>query len=202
MFYAPSIFHTVNDELLIWGWVDEDYSGIAKDHRDPCQQGWAGSLTLLRELSLTYGRSNSSTPLLSIKPARVLRLLESRSSLHLEIPSPVQISATHFKIEAKLKTVTAGAKFDFHVRKSTCGREFTRVSFDLFGGVYGVDRSCSSLLGEFGATTVTGSLHRSTNNNTIPGVVIDDKEISISIYVDNSIVEVFVDEVSIRHIVG
>lgn len=199
--YAPHIFHGPNSELLQLGWADEDQNGMTRD------QGWAGLITLPRELChirlplpdsplvdehmWDIDVANNTMSTLGVRPApqmRGLRLNNKRYGL----TTIHTIRSQTFEINAAFTHICGTESLVFKVRQAPDDREVTKIIISLSPNIITVDRSATSL----------------TNGNPEPDsgpfqlfktTALTDGEqafedLHVTIFVDNSIIEVYAND--------
>lgn len=86
-FYAPAVL-AAPDRVLMWGWTWED-----RAETDVLASGWAGALTLPRELALDHASRLVTTPareLHALRGTATTRLVDTREGLPLP-PGPLDI---------------------------------------------------------------------------------------------------------------
>ncbi|MFO7681146.1 MAG: glycoside hydrolase family 32 protein [Chloroflexota bacterium] len=184
-FYAPQVLREENGRYLLWGWLWEGRTQEACVHA-----GWAGVMTLPRELSL---RPDGK---LSITPAPQLQTLRRRQwhfhDLHLSSGEEISLSEVTgdtLEIEATFKP-TAGAKCGLKVRCSPDGTEETAVLCDLAHGFVTIEREKSSL-----SPDVYHDLppaRQAVRNAPIP--LTEDGLIRLHVFLDRSVIEVFIND--------
>uniref|UniRef100_UPI00069E9F5E glycoside hydrolase family 32 protein n=1 Tax=Streptomyces sp. SBT349 TaxID=1580539 RepID=UPI00069E9F5E len=72
-FYAPALLHAPDGRWLLWGWSWE-----ARDERAAKEAGWAGVLTLPREITLTPDGRTRQTPARELEGLRTGTPLQAR----------------------------------------------------------------------------------------------------------------------------
>lgn len=187
--YAAHIFRDAQDKIVQFGWADETCSAIAA--RD---QGWAGCIGLPRELhhvtspatasGLEYDAwtEDTKTGLMStlgVRPAR--QVLDLRNgSRNVSLADLSALRSLNFEISAKFKCLRGTETFEFGVRASSDSQTSTRVSVDLASELITVSSQkghCECRPQDSGRFTL------------LPG-----EELDVRLFVDNSIIEVFVNE--------
>ncbi|WP_432036079.1 glycoside hydrolase family 32 protein [Streptomyces cucumeris] len=137
-FYAPALLKAPGDRWLLWGWSWEARDGDWSD-----ESGWAGVLTLPRELTLADDGTVAQRPareLLALRGERVVHrtglATRSRSS---ELG---QVSRA-FDLTATLIPDTTGSS-GLRLVTSTDGTEYLDISLDPASGQLTVDRTHAS----------------------------------------------------------
>ncbi|KAL2207650.1 Arabinanase/levansucrase/invertase [Sarocladium strictum] len=190
--YAAHIFRDAQGRLLQLGWADE-----AAKPSTLSTQGWAGCLGHPRELfEVTRSISEKCRDLdewvvdeekgtmttLGVRPAPQVDLLRHGPSYSrftdLDIVRSKQID-----LSATFSYLSGNEKLVFNVLASADMSEATSITFDLADNKVIIDRSRSSLKNTGTNTSEVGHMH------LLPG-----EDLEIRIFVDNSIVEVFVNE--------
>jgi beta-fructofuranosidase len=184
-FYAPQVLREENGRYLLWGWL---WEGCPQEAW--VQAGWAGVMTLPRELVL---RPDGK---LSIIPAPQLQTLRRRQwqfeDIHLSAGEEITLAdaaGDTLEIEGTFKPA-AGAKFGLKVRCSPDGAEETWILCDLAQGFVTIEREKSSL-----SPDVSHDLppaRQVVRNAPIP--LAEDGLICLHVFVDRSVIEVFVND--------
>lgn len=199
IFYAPHIFHGPNSELLQLGWADEDRNCMTKD------QGWAGLITLPRELChiqlpipdssiidenlWDIDVANKTMTTLGVRPAGLMRGLRlGGRSYNLNTLSTLH--SLTYEIDAKFTHLCGTETFTFNVRQNPNGCEVTRIIFSIPASTITVDRSTSSLAngnpepdsGPFQLFSTTSATQQSF------------EDLHVRIFIDNSIIEIYAND--------
>lgn len=188
--YAAHIFRDAQGRLLQLGWADESASTFVVT-----SQGWSGCIGLPRELyhitepATDAGRKSDEWAVdersglmstLGIRPAQQVVGLRGQSE-----PTQLQdlpaLRSVKFEISAIFSELNGHEKLVFHVRASPDLAEVTKVVIDVANETVLVDRRRSSLANLGARTTDQGKIQ------LLPGENLD-----VRLFVDNSIVEVFV----------
>ncbi|TPQ19452.1 glycoside hydrolase family 32 protein [Streptomyces sporangiiformans] len=139
-FYAPALLKAPEeDRWLLWGWSWE-----ARDNDWAHEAGWAGVLTLPRELTLAYDGTVAQRPareLLALRGERVLHRSE-----HVTRSGPVELGeVSHtFDLTAVLTLDPAGTS-GLRLITSADGTEYLDIGLDPIACHLTVDRSHASL---------------------------------------------------------
>jgi beta-fructofuranosidase len=184
-FYAPQVLKEENGRYLLWGWLWEGRTQEAW-----VQAGWAGVMTLPRELSLRPdGR-------LFIIPAPELQALRrhhwSFQKLHLSAGEEITLAdaaGDTLEIEATFKPA-ADAAFGLKVRCSPDGTEQTWILCDVAHGFITIVREKSSLSSEVYHDLPPA--RQAARSAPIPMTA--DGCIHLHLFVDRSVIEVFANE--------
>ena len=184
-FYAPALMRAPDGRWLIWGWVwearDEARVGAVSAWTD--EVGWAGMLSLPRELTLTDDG-------IAQRPARELQ--QQRSSLLIDTKGAVSRDdrllllgkVTHsIDIEARIGRAADGeATAGLVLATSQDGTERLDVFLDPADGDVVVDRDAASL-----------DVRAKRGVWRVPTRVRPGEHLDLRIVIDRSVVEVFVD---------
>ncbi|MEU1342970.1 glycoside hydrolase family 32 protein [Streptomyces sp. NPDC005827] len=136
-FYAPALLPAPGGRWLLWGWSWE-----ARQEEWSDADGWAGALTLPREITLTQdGRTHQ-------QPAEELLALRGRHTIHAtgQVPDPVPVElgqvGRSFDLTARLEaTGTAGLR----LVTAQDGTEYLDIRLDTDAGLLVVNRDRASL---------------------------------------------------------
>jgi beta-fructofuranosidase len=190
--YAPHIVWDSENRLIQLGWADE----TAKSHIIT-RQGWAGCLAYPRELYeisrpickvpkdddiWTMVSTSGRMTTLGIRPAPQMTSLRqdlTPSSLR----SFTGMKSTNFALEATFSQLSGNEIFEFHVRKSPCSTEFTKIILDISNSSIIVDRSHSSSENLGTSSPDSGPFH-----------LLPNEDLHIQIFVDNSVLEVYAND--------
>ncbi|GAB7002561.1 glycoside hydrolase family 32 protein [Nocardioides sp. AN3] len=179
-FYAPALLHAPDGRWLVWGWVwearDEPRVGAVSSWAD--EVGWAGMISLPREVTLTADR-------VAQRPAREVESL--RADLVAEMSGPVEGAAVLGEVP-RCVDVVAGlgwspdgrAAAGLRLLTSADGRERVDVRLDPGTGEVVIDRSSASR-----DPRAKGGTWRIASG-AAPGDVVE-----VRMVVDHSVVEVF-----------
>jgi beta-fructofuranosidase len=174
-FYAPTGLVEDDGRVLAIGWSPEARSNDAQ-----AAAGWAGVMTLPRNLNVTPGGRLSSSPV------NLGRLRHNHwHAESIDLPSGVDLTLPHGGARLELMaTFRAGdaSVVGFRLRKSTDGRELTTLAFDIQAGTVTFDRSGSSLAPDAMPTVHVGRHDLAPN-----------QPIKVHIFIDESLVECFID---------
>lgn len=190
--YAAHIFRDAQRRLLQLGWADE-----AAKPSTVSTQGWAGCLGHPRELfgvtkpisetcrhldEWVMDEENGTMTTLGVRPAPQVDLLRNGSGYH-QLSALDMVHSKQVDLSATLSDLSGNEKLVFNVLASADMSEATSITFDLVADQVIIDRSRSSLTNIGAITPEIGLLH------LLPG-----EDLQVRIFVDNSIVEVFVNE--------
>jgi len=196
--YAPHIFHGPNNELLQLGWADEDQNGMTRD------QGWAGLITLPRELChirlpvpdsplvdehmWDIDVANNTMTTLGVRPARQMKGLRLSSKPY-DLNTLPMIRSQTFEINANFTQLCGTETLTFNVRQAPNDCEVTRIIISLPANTITVDRSTSSLTNgnpepESGPFQIFRCATLATGEHIV-------EDLHVTIFVDNSIIEIY-----------
>jgi beta-fructofuranosidase len=199
--YAPHIFHGPNSELLQLGWADEDQNVMTRD------QGWAGLITLPRELChirlpvpdsplvdehmWDIDVANNIMTTLGVRPARQIKGLRLSSKSY-DLNTLPMIRSQTFEINANFAQLCGTETLTFNVRQAPNDREVTRIIISLPTNTITVDRSASSLTNgnpepESGPFQVFRTVTSATGEHIV-------EDLHVNIFVDNSIIEIYAND--------
>ncbi|MGP4044019.1 glycoside hydrolase family 32 protein [Streptomyces sp. 2A115] len=137
-FYAPALLHAPDGRWLLWGWSWE-----ARDPGWVREAGWAGLLTLPREVTLAEDGSVRQRPaveLLSLRDARAVTAAgETAGTAALGTVGP------SFDLTARLEPRAAGTTAGLRLVTSADGAEYLDIRIDPAAGELVVDRDHASL---------------------------------------------------------
>ncbi|OOQ83368.1 glycoside hydrolase family 32 protein [Penicillium brasilianum] len=219
LLYALTTFNdTKNNRRIQWGWAPEDMNSYAIT-----QQGYQGSLALPREIfikdtpNVIHNLTNSTAPgnaryfansngtwtasTLGVRPAPDVVKGLRHGSNHTRYPChknkcdtkkitlPSKLSNSYqLDVDIKKTTGIAGVT----IAASPNREEYTNIFFNPSNNSIAVDRSHSSLIAEFANSTHEGYFKpytlRGKNGKSTT------ESIHMSIFVDGSLVEVYVNE--------
>lgn len=169
--YAPATMLDPHGRRLAWGWSWE-----ARDEAAALEQGWAGTLTLPRVLTLRQdGR-------LWIAPASELEALRGAHETHHEQPLDGELAVATRGDRLELAVVVApndAAAIRVQLCASPDGEERTLLEWDRDTGLLSIDRSHSSL-----DPRAAGGRHSCA-------LELGAGDLELRVFVDASIVEVF-----------
>ncbi|MFD9041235.1 glycoside hydrolase family 32 protein [Streptomyces bottropensis] len=167
--YAPALLHAPGNRWLLWGWAWE-----ARDEAWTVADGWAGVLTLPREIHVDDGT-------LRQQPATELLALRGEHSIHAagqtHGPQPVDLGSVGrtFDLTARLEpTGEAGLR----LLTTPDGSEYLDIRLDAGAGELVVDRDHASL-----DPRARGGSYRMPCPTTQP--------VDLRVVVDHSIAEIF-----------
>ncbi len=174
-FYAPQSLETPDGRTLTWGWLPE-----ARGPAEQWDAGWSGTLSVPRVLDVDADGT------LRQRPAREVQSLRGRHVGYEAVPagpSPTVLDVRGRSLELTLEVSLGDAEaFELGVLESPDGNERTAVRWE------GVDvvldrRQSAGADGRTGATT-----------DPIRMPVADEDPLSLHVFVDGSVVEVFANE--------
>ncbi|WP_405730639.1 glycoside hydrolase family 32 protein [Streptomyces sp. NBC_01537] len=173
-FYAPALLRAPDGRWLLWGWAWE-----ARDADWVREAGWAGILTLPREVTLTDGRSVCQQPARELLGLRSAQLLDATGRARTTPTTLGEVSRT-FDLTAQLTPAT-GRPGGLRLITSADGTEYLDITVDSDAGVVAVDRSHASH-----APRAAGGTYRIPCPAARSGAPIE-----LRLVVDRSVVEVF-----------
>ncbi|WP_328505789.1 glycoside hydrolase family 32 protein [Streptomyces sp. NBC_00391] len=175
-FYAPALLRAPEEgRWLLWGWAWE-----ARDDSWAHEAGWAGTLTLPRELTLADDGTVGQ------RPARELLALRGERAVHRSgnatVSGPVELGevSRSFDLTATLTADPHGAT-GLRLVTSADGAEYLDITFDAATGRLTVDRGHASL--DVRARAGTYSL-------PCPGAKGPGAAVQLRVVVDRSIAEI------------
>ena len=174
-FYAPQSMWTDDDRALTWGWVQE-----ARDIRAQWDAGWSGTLSVPRELSLAEDGG------LRQRPADELTALRGDGTHCGELrlgpgdSREVGVESRQFELQATVRLDDADA-VELTVLETPDGQERTPIRYTATNEVI-VDRTHAS------------TDPQATTDSQRMTVRPYDAPLSLRVFVDGSIVEVFANE--------
>ncbi|KAK0384151.1 hypothetical protein NLU13_8240 [Sarocladium strictum] len=190
LLYAAHIFRDAQGRLLQLGWADEAANASAVS-----SQGWAGCLAHPRELfeisrpisedhrnldEWMVDEKTGTMTTLGIRPApQVDQLRIGSGNTRLENLS--EVHSKNLDIQARFAGISGYERFTFNVLASPDMTEVTSIIFDLSASSVTVDRSNSSAQQVGTHTPEVAPIH------LLPG-----EDLEVRIFVDNSIIEVLV----------
>jgi beta-fructofuranosidase len=191
--YAAHIFRDSEGRLLQLGWINENV-----EKHVIADQNWAGCLSHPRELyeisrpvsGIRGGgdiwdidETSGTMTTLGIRPAPQVSALRDHLRPLSSLAMFSHIQSLNYSIEAIFRNLTGDEKITFNVRQSPRSVEVTKIIFDMQAGLITVDRSRSSLQTLGGSSLDSGPFH-----------LLPDEDIEIEIFVDNSILEIYVND--------
>lgn len=200
--YAPHIFRDQDNNLLQLGWADEDVT----DQSFVAKQGWAGCVTLPRELfeitapmpssgRVPDNRWQLSSPAstmttLGIRPAAQRQRLRTESKHYSFSDLPLMRSKT-FELTAHIpgSCLSGNETIVLNIRQAPNSLEVTSIVISLPQSSVTIDRSKSSSLGIGNPSPEYGAFLLLRNR---PGNSLED--LTIHVLVDNSILEIFLND--------
>ncbi len=174
-FYAPQAFLDEGGRRIMLGWCREERSQAAQ-----IQAGWAGVMSLPR---LVEARPDGLAGFRPVDELQALR--ENHSHLEAVLLTPgsdnplSQFQSDAFELEAIIQPAAAG-EINLDVCVSADGSEYTRLSYFPASARFEVDTTHASL-----DPQAPGSRH------AIPSLPLDDGLLHLRLFVDRSILEVY-----------
>ncbi|SDX08981.1 glycoside hydrolase family 32 protein [Paenibacillus sp. CF384] len=174
-FYAPNVMEDGEGRKLLWAWMPE----FARGQFDGAK-GWAGALTLPRELSLTASGA------LRMEPAKELKQLrgayESTSNLTLSGGQTCTLNTRGraFELLAEIEWTDADSTFGFKLLHGEDDEEATLILFDPSQQRFTIDRSRSSLSPSTHRMELQAEMNWQAGDTT-----------TVHIFLDHSLLEVF-----------
>ncbi|WP_226010323.1 GH32 C-terminal domain-containing protein [Halomicrobium salinisoli] len=174
-FYAPQSMRTDDGRLLTWGWLPEARTESA--HWDA---GWAGALSLPRELSVDGDGDLRQRPAPELRDLRGARESREDWTVAPDSPSELDLAGRSLELRAEVALADADAA-ELAVLETPDREERTALRYTREGDLV-VDRSAASLDPE-----------TSEEELRMP-VPPYDEPLDLQVYVDGSVVEVFANE--------
>lgn len=175
-FYAPQVWRLADDRLLMLGWLPEGRSQQA------CQEaGWNGSHSLPMTLELLDDDTVVVSPAEELQGLRA----EHRQIDHITLLDETEYTVT--KIAGKALEIQAeflphgDAAFGLKLLASPDDQEQTRILYDSETGHIAVNRDQASL-----------DQRADINDATMPVILAPGEPLRMQIFVDHSIIELFV----------
>ncbi|WP_334663329.1 glycoside hydrolase family 32 protein [Streptomyces cyaneofuscatus] len=138
--YAPALLKAPGeDRWLLWGWAWE-----AREDSWAHEAGWAGVLTLPREVSLTAEGTVAQRPAREVLALRGARALHRSGQVTRAEPADLGPVSTAFDLTAALVPDPTGAS-ELRLITSADGSEYLDFRLDPGAGYLAVDRSHASL---------------------------------------------------------
>ncbi|NGO74331.1 glycoside hydrolase family 32 protein [Streptomyces sp. YC504] len=181
-FYAPAFLKAPGDvpgedRWLMWGWSWE-----ARDDTWAHEDGWAGVLTLPREVSLTADGTLAQRPARELLALRGARVLHRTGHTTASEPTELGQVGTAFDLTAALVPDTTGTS-GLRLITSADGSEYLDISLDPAAGRLVVDRTHASLDPRARGGSFSAPCPAAAN----PGAAVE-----LRVIVDRSIAEVYV----------
>ncbi|MHA4818239.1 glycoside hydrolase family 32 protein [Streptomyces aculeolatus] len=171
-FYAPALLHAPDGRILMWAWLwearDEPYVGAPSAWSD--EAGWAGMLSLPRELTLATDGTVRQTP------ASEVDKLRGAHRIHASGSGPAALGAISPTADV---TVRLEADGGLRLTTSADGREHLDIRRDADTGDVVADRGGASL----DPRTKGGSWRLPAPSRTAPA--------ELRIVLDRSVAEIF-----------
>ncbi|MCM3628911.1 glycoside hydrolase family 32 protein [Paenibacillus glycanilyticus] len=179
-YYASTGFVDERGRRIVHGWIPEGSRG----EEFPVSLDWAGALALPRVVDL---KPNGALSMIPVPELETLRG-ESHSFQDISVepaPTSTGIHSTSFECLLEIdRQAIAASVLTLSVLASACGKEHTDIHLDPASHSITIDRSNASLLPKVHKTPIEGKLP------DVDGA----ERIRLRIFVDQSIVEVFVDD--------
>ncbi|CAM5250479.1 glycoside hydrolase family 32 protein [Streptomyces aurantiogriseus] len=176
-FYAPALLKAPEaDRWLLWGWSWE-----ARDGSWAHEAGWAGTLTLPRELTLADDGTVGQRPARELLALRGERVLHRTGHVTKSEPAELgQVSRT-FDLTAALTPDTSGTS-GLRLITSADGAEHLDITLDPAAGRLTVDRNRASL---------DPRARPGTYAVSCPAVNVPGTPVELRVVVDRSIAEIY-----------
>ncbi|ELZ76307.1 beta-fructofuranosidase [Haloferax gibbonsii ATCC 33959] len=175
-YYAAQSVPHGEDQYLSWGWIREDRDGAAQ-----WDAGWSGVMSLPRVLSLDEDDTLRVRPTPEVEALRGHHQSLPKQTLSPEDSVFPETSGSALEIQVTFELGDAEA-FELVVGESPDGAERTPVRYSCENELV-VDRSASS-----------ESKAPSSNSQRIPSISTDDGLVTLHVFVDGSVVELFANE--------
>lgn len=175
--YAPCLYTAPDGRLIIWGWSWEATTAARQR-----TQGWAGMLTLPRELTVDADR-------VAVRPIEEFTGLRGDELSVERLATPggwltgAELARAGNVVDLEVALGPAAEVVSLRLCRAPDLQEYTTLEVDRHRGELWLDRAASSLDPDAGVGRVGGAIHPS------PG-----RELRLRIVIDRSIVEVFVDD--------
>jgi beta-fructofuranosidase len=175
-FYAPALLKAPEDRWLLWGWAWE-----ARDDAWAHEVGWAGVLTLPRELTLADDGTVGQRPARELTALRGERVL--RGTGHVTPSQPVELGhvSRTFDLTATLSPDPTGTS-GLRLVTSSDGTEYLDIGLDPATGLLTADRGHASL----GTRARSGAY-----TMPCPAVRVSGAPVELRVIVDRSIAEIY-----------
>ena len=175
-FYAPAVMRDRRGRTLLWGWITESQTPTACT-----RQGWAGTLTLPREVWVGPDGALRSRPAAELARLRGTPLLEAGLDLAAGERHPLTEAGAHLWLEADLRLDDADA-VRIELLASPDRREHTDLVVDRRAGEVRLERGASSRSQAAETATERCAFDPSSGR------------VELTVVVDASTIEVFVGE--------
>lgn len=171
--FAPLTLNDDKGRRLLWGWIDEQRSREVQQ-----SVGWAGVMSLPRELSLDKGKLHTAF----VPELQKLRRAHTKLT-DLNIAEAVDVEGVKGPaFELRLALVRGSAsRSGLTLARSPSGEEETHIYADWEKGELVIDRTHSSLL---------SGVERSIQSGTLPFA----ERLYLHLYLDGSVLELIADE--------
>ncbi|TQJ87948.1 glycoside hydrolase family 32 protein [Streptomyces sp. SLBN-31] len=165
--YAPALLRAPGDRWLLWGWSPE-----AREEGWAVADGWAGVLTLPREITVAADGTLHQRPAVELLALRGEHTLHAEGSAHQESVELGGVGRA-FDLTARLEATGAAS-----LRLLTGPDEYLDIRLDAAAGELVVDRDHASS---------DGRAHRGSHRMPCP----TGRPVDLRVVVDHSIAEVF-----------
>ncbi|RMB84177.1 glycoside hydrolase family 32 protein [Streptomyces shenzhenensis] len=182
-FYAPALLHAPDGRWLMWGWVWEarDAVQVGAPSTWTDEVGWAGMLSLPREVTLGPDGSVRQRPARELDALRGRPALRAKGQVTADAPDTLGVTGRSFDLTARLhRGAAGGAAAGLRLVTSPDGSEYLDLALDAATGELVVDRAHAS--GEPRARGGSWRIPRTTE----PGGFAE-----LRVIVDRSIAEIF-----------
>ena len=174
-YYAPQSMRTPDDRLLTWGWLPE-----ARDVSAQWDAGWSGAMSVPRELTLADDGGLCQRPAAELTALRGANTRIDELRLGGADRVALDVESRRFELRATVRLEDADA-VTLSVLESPDREEHTSVRYTRESDVV-VDRTRAS------------QDPRATSDTQAMGVTPYDSPLSLRLFVDGSVVEVFANE--------
>ena len=181
-FYAPQIMQTPDGRTIMIGWLSMWFFEMPE-----AADGWAGQMTIPRELHVRNGKI-FSTP---AKELRKLRKWKGVTYKNLLLDKPTTLDGVESDACELLLKIDAAKSKKFSVAVRASDDEQTVMTYDAESGTFTLDR------------TKSGALCRNTLHQEESDIIADNireikiaptKVLKLQIFIDRSSVEVFIND--------
>ncbi|WP_135304473.1 glycoside hydrolase family 32 protein [Haloarcula amylovorans] len=174
-FYAPQSMWTDDGRILTWGWIPE-----ARDVSAQWDAGWSGAMSLPRELALADDGGLCQRPAPELKDLRGANTHHDELRLDGSDRQTLDVESETFELRATIRLEDA-ERVELSVLETPGRDEYTPIRYSHTSEI-SVDRARAS--------------HdpQATNATQRMGVTPYDSPLSLRVFVDGSVVEVFANE--------